>query len=277
MKLFVDLRRLNLVKAHRRFTTVLGSIAGDIIGSVYENFPIKTTEFPLFQSRSRFTDDTVLTLAIASSIMDKVDYASSLRTFGRKYPNAGYGGFFFNWLFDPESGPYNSWGNGAAMRVSPVGFAFATIEEVLVESQKTAAVSHNHPEGIKGAQAAALAVFLARTGAVKKEIQGEISRRFGYDLSRTLDEIRPQYRFDISCQGTVPEAITAFLESKDYEDAVRKAISLGGDSDTLACITGGIAHAFYKEIPQMIVREVRKRLPEEFLSIIDRFRDSYPL
>lgn len=277
MKLFVDLRRLNLVKAHRRFTTVLGSIAGDIIGSVYENFPIKTTEFPLFQSRSRFTDDTVLTLAIASSIMDKVDYASSLRTFGRKYPNAGYGGFFFNWLFDPESGPYNSWGNGAAMRVSPVGFAFATIEEVLVESQKTAAVSHNHPEGIKGAQAAALAVFLARTGAVKKEIQGEISRRFGYDLSRTLDEIRPQYRFDISCQGTVPEAITAFLESRDYEDAVRKAISLGGDSDTLACITGGIAHAFYKEIPQMIVREVRKRLPEEFLSIIDRFRDSYPL
>jgi len=277
MKLFVDLRRLNLVKAHRRFTTVLGSIAGDIIGSVYENFPIKTTEFPLFQSRSRFTDDTVLTLAIASSIMDKVDYGSSLRTFGRKYPNAGYGGFFFNWLFDPESGPYNSWGNGAAMRVSPVGFAFATIEEVLVESQKTAAVSHNHPEGIKGAQAAALAVFLARTGAVKKEIQGEISRRFGYDLSRTLDEIRPQYRFDISCQGTVPEAITAFLESKDYEDAVRKAISLGGDSDTLACITGGIAHAFYKEIPQMIVREVRKRLPEEFLSIIDRFRDSYPL
>ncbi len=256
---------------------MLGSIAGDIIGSVYENFPIKTTEFPLFQSSSRFTDDTVLTLAIASSIMDKVDYASSLRTFGRKYLNAGYGGFFFNWLFDPESGPYNSWGNGAAMRVSPVGFAFATIEEVLVESQKTAAVSHNHPEGIKGAQAAALAVFLARTGAVKKEIQGEISRRFGYDLSRTLDEIRPQYRFDISCQGTVPEAITAFLESKDYEDAVRKAISLGGDSDTLACITGGIAHAFYKEIPQMIVREVRKRLPEEFLSIIDRFRATYPL
>jgi ADP-ribosylglycohydrolase len=256
---------------------VLGSIAGDIIGSIYEHFSIKTMEFPLFQNRSRFTDDTVLTVAIASSILEKVDYATSLRTFGRKYPNAGYGGAFFNWLFDPESGPYNSWGNGAAMRVSPVGFAFATIEEVLEEGKNTAEVSHNHPERIKGAQATALAVFLARTGAGKKQIQGEITRRFGYDLSQTIDEIRPQYSFDISCQGTVPEAITAFLESKDYEDAVRKAISLGGDSDTLACITGGIAHAFYKEIPQKIVVEVRGRLPEEFLTIIDKFSAAYPL
>jgi ADP-ribosylglycohydrolase len=256
---------------------VLGSIAGDIIGSVYEQLPIKTVEFPLFQNRSRFTDDTVLTVAIASSILEKVDYATSLSRFGRKYPNAGYGGAFFNWLFDPESGPYNSWGNGAAMRVSPVGFAFATIEEVLEEGKNTAEVSHNHPEGIKGAQAIALAAFLARTGASKKQIQGETTRRFGYDLSRTIDEIRPQYGFDISCQGTVPEAITAFLESKDYEDAVRKAISLGGDSDTLACITGGIAHAFYKEISEKIVMEVRGRLPQEFLSIIDKFSAAYPL
>lgn len=256
---------------------MLGSIAGDIIGSVYEQHPIKTMEFPLFQSSSRFTDDTVLTVAIASAIMEKKDYAAALRAFGRKYPSAGYGGAFFNWLFAPGSGPYNSWGNGAAMRVSPVGFAFGTVEDVLREAKNSAAVSHNHPEGIKGAQATALAVFLARTGEAKERIQKEITHRFGYDLHRTLDEIRPQYRFDVSCQGTVPEAIMAFLESKDYEDAVRKAVSLGGDSDTLACITGGIAQAFYKEIPPKIVVEARKRVPEEFLSIIDRFSAAYPL
>jgi ADP-ribosylglycohydrolase len=266
-----------LKRADRRSIKVLGPIAGDIIGSIYEQRPIKTMEFPLFQRSSHFTDDTVLTVAIASSIIEKVDYAASLRAFGRRYPNAGYGGNFFNWLFDPESVPYNSWGNGAAMRVSPVGFAFATIEEVLTEAERTAAVSHNHPEGIKGAQATALAVFLSRTGATKEQIQSEIAKRFGYNLSRPIDEIRPQYSFNLSCQGTVPEAITAFLESKDYEDAVRKAISLGGDSDTLACITGGIAHAFYKEIPQKIVVEVRRRLPEEFLRIIDRFSAAYPL
>jgi ADP-ribosylglycohydrolase len=260
----------------RRYVTMLGSIAGDIIGSVYEHRPIKTTEFPLFQSRSCFTDDTVLTVAIACSILEKTDYAATLRDLGRKYPHAGYGPAFFNWLFSPESRPYNSWGNGAAMRVSPVGFAFETPEEVLVEAKKTAEVSHDHPEGIKGAQATALAVFLARTGSPREQIRSEIAKRFGYDLSRTIDEIRPRYSFDISCQGTVPEAIIAFLESNDYEDAVRKAVSLGGDSDTLACITGGIAQAFYKEVPQEIVTEVRTRLPEEFLSIVDRFSAAYP-
>ena len=256
---------------------MLGSIVGDIIGSVYEQRPIKTMEFPLFDSRSRFTDDTVLTVAIASSILQGTDYAASLKAFGRRYPNAGYGGSFSNWLLAPESRPYNSWGNGAAMRVSPVGFAFADTEEVLKEAKQTAEVSHDHPEGIKGAQATALAVFLARTGAAREQIRTEITRRFGYDLSRTIDEIRPRYSFDISCQGTVPEAIIAFLESADYEDAVRKAVSLGGDSDTLACITGGIAHAFYKEIPQEIVAQVRARLPAELLSIVDRFEAAYPL
>lgn len=256
---------------------MFGSIAGDIIGSVYEHRPIKTTEFPLFQSRSRFTDDSVLTVAIACSILEKADYAATIKALGRKYPNAGYGAAFFNWLFSPESRPYNSWGNGAAMRVSPVGFAFETPEEVLMEAEKTAEVSHDHPEGIKGAQATALAVFLARTGSAKDEIRSEITRRFGYDLDRTIDEIRPQYSFDISCQGTVPESIIAFLESTDYEDAVRMAVSLGGDSDTLACITGGIAYAFYKEIPQEIVSEVRGRLPDEFLNIMDRFSALYPL
>lgn len=256
---------------------MLGAIAGDMIGSVYERRPIKTVEFQLFQSRSRFTDDTVLTIAVASSILEKADYATSLRSFGREYPNAGYGASFYGWLFAARPAPYNSWGNGAAMRVSPVGFAFETLETVLGEARKTAEVTHDHPEGIKGAQATALAVFLARKGAAREDIRGEIADRFGYDLNRTLDEIRPRYAFDISCQGTVPEAIIAFLESSDFEDAVRKAVSLGGDSDTLACITGGIAHAFYREIPREIVMETRARLPVELLDVVDRFQAAYPL
>ncbi len=254
---------------------MLGAVAGDIIGSVYEQHPIKTMEFPLFQGGSRFTDDTVLTVATASSIMEKRGYAESFRAFGRLYPRAGYGGSFSKWLFDPHGKPYNSWGNGAAMRVSPVGFAFETVEEVLRQAAKTAEVTHNHPEGIKGAQAGALAVFLARTGAARQTIREEISLRFGYDLSRTTEQIRAAYRFDVSCQGTVPEAIIAFLESTDYEDAVRRAVSLGGDSDTLACITGGIAHAFYGDVPEQIAREARRRLPEHFLDIIDRFNAAY--
>jgi len=254
---------------------VLGAIAGDVIGSVYEHSPIKTTDFPLFQKYSRFTDDTVLTVAVADAILKQADYAETLKSFGRRYPYAGYGGTFYNWLFSPKSKPYNSWGNGAAMRVSPVGFAYSSIERVLLEAEHTADVSHNHPEGIKGAQATALAVFLARTGIEKEDIRSEIQQRFGYDLKRTIDEIRPAYRFDVSCQGTVPEAIIAFLDSRDYEDAIRKAISLGGDSDTLACIAGGIAEAFYKNIPFNIINEVRRRLPDEFLKIIDSFNAQF--
>ncbi|MFO7600660.1 MAG: ADP-ribosylglycohydrolase family protein, partial [Candidatus Desulfacyla sp.] len=180
-----------------------------------------------------------------------------------------------DWLSDHGSAPYNSWGNGSAMRVSPVGLAFSTTEKVLLEAERSAKITHNHPEGIKGAQATALAVFLARTGAAKDRIREEISMRFGYDLDRTIDEIRPTYRFDVSCQGSVPQAIIAFLESGDYEEAVRKAVSLGGDSDTLACIAGGIAHAFYKEIPEAILKEVKTRLPEEFLSIVVRWEQAY--
>lgn len=228
---------------------MLGAVAGDVIGSVYERRPIKTLDFPLFHAHSRFTDDSVLTIAIADAILQGMEYAEALKTYGRKYPNAGYGGAFYKWIFAVESQPYNSWGNGSAMRVSPVGFAFATVEEVLHEAERTAIVSHNHPEGIKGAQATALAIFMARKGLDKETIRTEIKRRFRYDLERTVDDIRPSYRFDVSCQGTVPEAIIAFLDSHDYEDAIRKAISLGGDSDTLACITGAIAQAYYKEIP----------------------------
>jgi len=256
---------------------MLGAIAGDVIGSVYEHRPIKTTDFPLFHKYSRFTDDTVLTIAVAEAILKQTNYAEALKIFGRKYPNAGYGSAFYGWIFEPGGKPYNSWGNGAAMRVSPVGFAFFTAESVLAEAERTAVVSHNHPEGIKGAQATALAIFLARTGVDKESIRREITQRFGYNLQRTVDGIRPNYKFDVSCQGSVPEAIIAFLDSTNYEDTIRKAISLGGDSDTLACIAGGVAQAFYKEIPTEIVIEVRRRLPEEFLQVIDLFNTHYQL
>lgn len=250
---------------------MIGAIAGDIIGSVFEHNPIKTTAFPLFSAHSRFTDDTVLTVAVASSILKSVDYASSLKMLGRNYPFAGYGISFFQWLHSRDSKPYNSWGNGSAMRVSPVGFAFDSIDEVLNEAQKSAEVTHNHPEGIKGAQATALAIFLARTGHSKSDIRAQLINRFGYNLERTLDDIRPGYRFDVSCQGSVPEAIIAFLESNSYESAVRNGISLGGDSDTIGCITGGVAQGYYKKIPDEIILNVRSRLPEEFLRIIDDF------
>lgn len=254
---------------------MIGAIAGDIIGSVFEHHAIKSTQFPLFSRYSGFTDDTVLTVAIADSILKKVDYATALKTFGQKYPYAGYGSSFFRWIFSSDSRPYNSWGNGSAMRVCPVGFAFDSMEDVLSEAKKSAEITHNHPEGIKGAQATALAVFMARSGKSKATIKQEISDRFGYNLDRALDDIRPHYSFDISCQGSVPEAIIAFWEGKDFEDAIRKAISLGGDSDTLACIAGGIAQAYYQNIPREIVSDVRKRLPQEFLLIIDEFSEKY--
>ncbi len=254
---------------------MLGAIAGDIIGSVYEAAPIKRTDFPLFSHRSHFTDDTVMSVAVASAILNNADYAASLRLFGRRYPDAGYGGRFFSWLFDDSAGPYQSWGNGAAMRVSPVGFAFDTEEAVLREAHSSAAVSHNHAEGIKGAQATALAIFLARMGESKDSIRHRISTLFGYDLDRALHAIRPTYRFDVSCQGSVPEAIIAFLESEDFEDAVRKAVSLGGDSDTQACIAGAIAQAFYRCIPEHIVVHVRASLPETLLSVVDDFNTAF--
>ncbi|MDX1707052.1 MAG: ADP-ribosylglycohydrolase family protein, partial [Desulfobacterales bacterium] len=241
---------------------MIGAIAGDIIGSVFEHHPIKTTAFPLFSPASCFTDDTVLSVAIADAILHQTDYGPALKTYGRRYPAAGYGLAFFRWMQSDDAKPYNSWGNGSAMRVSAVGFAFNAVEDVLLEAQKTAVVTHNHPEGIKGAQATALAIYLARQGAAKSDIRHQISERFRYDLDRRLDEIRPRYRFDVSCQGSVPEAILAFLESMDFEDALRLAVSLGGDSDTMACIAGGIAQAYYGSIPRYILDTVRRRLPE---------------
>lgn len=255
---------------------MLGAIAGDIIGSVYEHQPIKSEEFPLFGPACRFTDDTVMTVAVAHAILEGGDYAAEMKAFGRRYPDAGYGGSFIRWIFEDGVLPYNSWGNGAAMRVSPIGLAFDSVERVLREAQLSAEVSHNHPEGIKGAQATALAVFLARTGAGKEAIRHEITQRFGYDLNRTITKVRPRYGFDVSCQGSVPESLLAFLDSRDYEDAVRKAVSLGGDSDTMACIAGGIAEAFYSEIYTVIADTTRLLLPEEFLEVIDRFRRIHP-
>lgn len=249
---------------------MIGAIAGDIIGSIYEQRPIKTKDFPLFADLCRFTDDTVLTVAVADAILTGRPYQQSLQLIGKLYPRAGYGGSFIKWLFSENPRPYNSWGNGSAMRVSPVGFVFPSETDVLQHAKLTAEVSHNHPEGIKGAQATALSVFLAKTGIERNKIRARISEEFGYDLNLSVDEIRPKYSFDISCQGTVPEAIIAFLDSDSYEDAIRNAISLGGDSDTLACITGGIADAFYG-VPESIRDEVKRRLPPDLLPIVRAF------
>ena len=254
---------------------MIGAIAGDIIGSVFEQYPIKTTAFPLFSESSHYTDDTVLTVAIADAILNHIDYASVLKSYGRAYPMAGYGMSFFSWMQSENPKPYYSWGNGSAMRVSAVGFAFESSQEVLLEAQRSSAATHNHPEGIKGAQATALAIFLARQGAEKSEIRRLIGDQFQYHLDRSLDDIRPHYTFDVSCQGSVPESIIAFLESSDFEDAVRLAISLGGDSDTMACIAGGIAQAYYGHIPPDIIEQVRRRLPDAFLNIIDQFNSIY--
>lgn len=254
---------------------MIGAIAGDIIGSVYEAHPIKTKDFPLFHPRCRFTDDSVLTIAVAEAIMTDGNYQRWVREIGRRYPHAGYGGTFTRWLNSQFPEPYESWGNGSAMRVSPVGWSFENIDEVLREAARTAEISHNHPEGIKGAQAAALAVFLARTTRDKGLIKKEITERFVYDLNRTVDGIRPSYSFDVSCQGTVPEAIIAFLEANGYEDAIRNAISLGGDSDTLACITGAIAEAYYGPVPPNIFGMVKAVLPKDLWLSTERFCRQY--
>ena len=225
-----------------------GAIAGDIIGSVYEFDNIKTTDFPLFTDESDYTDDTIMTVAVADWLLNGGDLVKVMQQYSAEYPcpMGGYGGRFSYWLMEENPLPYNSWGNGSAMRVSAVGWKFDSLEKTLEVAKETAIVSHNHPEGIKGAQATAAAIYLARSGKSKQEIKQYIETVFSYDLDRTCDDIRPDYSFDVSCQGTVPEAIIAFLDSSDFEHAIRLAVSLGGDSDTLACITGGIAEANLK-------------------------------
>lgn len=253
---------------------LIGAICGDIIGSWYEFCATKHRDFELFNSRSGFTDDTVCSIAVADALMNGNDFTGSLTHWCRKYPRAGYGRNFKNWFMQDNPQPYNSWGNGSAMRVSAVGVYANSIDEVLYLAEKSAAVSHNHPEGIKGAQATALAIHLALIGKSKAEIKEQIELRFGYDLNRKYADIQPDYGFDVSCQGSVPEAIIAFLESTDYESAIRMAVAYGGDADTQAAITGGIAAAYYGEIPGYILTESYSRLPLEMKEIIASFNQA---
>jgi ADP-ribosylglycohydrolase len=250
---------------------MIGAIAGDIIGSPYEYQAIKSLDFELFGPQCRFTDDTVLTVATAFSLMTDGDYAENYRIFGRLYPLAGYGSAFKSWLEADDPRPYDSWGNGSAMRVSPVGFLLDDEAAVLREAERTAAVTHDHPEGIKGAQAVALAVFLAGRGADTETLRGELTGRFGYDLGRTPDEIRPDYKFDVSCQGSVPEALICALDAGDWTQAVRLAVSLGGDADTQACIAGAVAQARFGGVPEDVDSRARGHLPDNLLEILVDF------
>lgn len=254
---------------------LLGAVAGDVIGSVYEAHPVKSIDFRLFCDASRFTDDTVMTVAHCDWLLNGGDLSRVMQGYGRRYQHRGYGGMFRKWIWTENPQPYKSYGNGSAMRVSPIGWAFKTLEETLVVAKQSAEVTHNHLEGIKGAQAVAASVYLARIGKSKQEIKEYVETTFGYNLSRSCDEIRVGYKFDVTCQGSVPESIIAFLESTDYENAIRLAISLGGDADTMAAIAGGIAEAYYKEIPSYIVDEVQKRLPQEFIDVMQRFYEKF--
>jgi len=254
---------------------MLGALVGDIIGSMYEFHNTKRTDFKLFPEGSRFTDDSVMTLAVAKWLIedkehDKKVLIKCMQELGRKYPRAGYGGHFFLWILARDPLPYNSWGNGAGMRVSPVGLYAKTLEEALELAEITASVTHNHPEGVKGAQAIATSVFLCKQGKSKQEIKEYVEETFGYNLHRTIAEIRPTYGFDVSCQGSVPEAIIAFLEGKSFEEVIRLAISLGGDSDTIGAMAGAIAACRYP-IPDEIAERCDSLLTEDLRDIKDQF------
>ena len=261
---------------------LISAILGDIAGSIFEFNPHKSVDINLHDNRMDFTDDTIMTIAVADWILNdkkltRIGLAHKMQEWGRKYPNpmGAYGGMFSQWLNSDNPKPYNSWGNGAAMRVSAVGFAFNTMEETLNIAKMSAEVTHNHPEGIKGAQATAAAIFMARTGSTKEDIRKYISENFDYDLNRTCDEIRPTYGFDGSCQGTVPESIIAFLDSKDYEDALKLCISLGGDADTMGAITGAIAGAYYHRIPASAYEFGMGKLPADIKNVVTKFQEEH--
>ena len=258
-----------------------GAILGDIIGSPYEfDAGEKTKEFPLFSENSVWTDDTVMTIAVADAFLTagldapeetlRQQLVKSMRYYGKRFPKAGYGLRFWKWLHSWRPKPYNSFGNGSAMRVSSVAWLYNDLESVREAARISAEVTHNHPEGIKGAEAVAAAIFLARTGHSKEEIKTYIVKEFGYDLSRTCDEIRPDYHHVQTCQETVPEALTAFLEGVSFEDVIRTAVSLGGDCDTVAAIAGSIAESFYG-VPEELMEECRNRLPLELRQLLDAF------
>jgi len=250
---------------------MLGAIIGDVIGSVYEKAGLKTTDFELFTPESHFTDDTVLTIAVMDCLLHGKDYTPTFQEYGKRYLNAGFSKTFQNWILAENPQPYEACTNGSAMRVSPIAWFYNQLETVQAEAKRSAAVSHNHPEGIKGAVATASAIFLARKGSTKTEIKNYLEAEFGYPLSRTLEDIRPVYQFETAAATSVPEAIIAFLESFEFEEAIRNAISLGGDADTQACIAGALAEAFYKKIPTPIATETIRRLPLGFIEIVDEF------
>lgn len=258
-----------------------GAILGDIIGSPFEfDRGDKTKDFKLFSRRSHFTDDSVMTLAVCEALLKVGQDAtvkeiedtviSSMQSWGRRYPHEGYGGYFRRWLTARHPEPYNSFGNGSAMRVSAAGWLYDSLEKTRVVAKATANVTHNHPEGIKGAEATASAIFMARNGSSKEEIKKYIENEFHYDLNRTLDEIRPSFHMDETCQKTVPEAIIAFLEARDFEDAIRNAVSLGGDTDTLGAITGSIAEAYFG-ISETLISECRNRINKDMRDVVDAF------
>lgn len=257
-----------------------GAILGDIIGEPYEfDRGNKSKHFPLFSKGPKFTDDTVMTVAVAEALLDSMGkpddgirkaLVNSMQCWGARFPYAGYGTMFSRWLVSENPKPYGSYGNGAAMRVSSAGWLFDSLDETRKKARLTAEVTHNHPEGIKGAECVASAIWMARHGKTKDEIKAFVEDTFGYDLSRTCDEIRPKYRHVESCQETVPEAVTAFLEGTDFEDVIRTAVSLGGDCDTLTCIAGGMAEAMYG-VPEYLKAECRKRLEPDMVKVLDRF------
>ena len=256
---------------------MIGAIIGDIVGSRFEFANHRRYDgFDLFTPLSDFTDDSVLTFATAKVLLDGDSYAEAYRSFARRYPYRGYGGRFSRWIEDATMGPYNSFGNGSAMRVSPIGFAFASLEDTLEEAKRSAEVTHNHPDGIKGAQALAQAIFMARQGETKEAIKQAITTSFSYDFSRSIVQIRRVNQFDETCQGSLPEALTCFFESKDFEDCLRLSVSIGGDTDTIACLACGLAQAYYKIIPAWMVEKARALLPDEFTEILNRFELACP-
>jgi ADP-ribosylglycohydrolase len=252
---------------------MLGGIAGDIIGSRFEHAQIKTKDFELFSRQCTFTDDTVHTVAVADSLLTKTPYQANFLRYFEIYPNAGYGNRFRRWARSLRPVPYGSYGNGSAMRVSPIAWYYDSLDKVLEEALHSAEVTHNHPEGIKGAQAVAGAIYLARSGAGKPAIRQFVEGRFGYDLSGSVAAIRADYGFNVTCQGSVPQALVAFFEAEDYEDAVRNAVSLGGDSDTLACIAGSIAEAYYGGVPADLSEKTFEYLDERLTATIRQFLD----
>ena len=257
---------------------IIGAISGDVVGSLYEFRPIKTKDFSLFSYNSSFTDDTVMTLAIAKWLCEdrnsKNVLIKNLKYFGNMYPNAGYGGRFRKWLNQDSPEPYGSWANGSAMRVSPCAWVADSLEEAQSLARTSAVVTHNHPDALTGALATSDAIYLARIGADRDEIRQHIEVRYEYNLSLSLSEIRPGYKFDVSCRGSVPEAILCFLEARDFEDAIRNAVSLGGDADTQAAIAGSIASAYW-DVPENICDETINRLDSFLLGVFIDFEDKF--